>query len=43
MFGKNSLFEDEIKIVKTLQKKNYKFFSLRDPVMDNSTYKFIFI
>jgi len=28
MFGKIVLFEDEIKILKTLSKKNYKFFSL---------------
>jgi len=37
------LFEDEIKILKTLSKKNYKFFSLGDPVMDNRIYKFTFI
>jgi len=35
--------EEEIKIVKTLSKKNYKFFSLRDPVMDNRIYKLTFI
>ena len=43
MFAEIILFEDEIKIVKTLQKKNYKFFSLRDPVMDNRIYKFSFV
>ena len=37
------LFKNEIKIINTLSKKNYKLFSLCDPVMDNRKYKFTFI
>ena len=42
MFVQIILFKDEIRIVKTLSKKNYKFL-LQDTVMDNGIYKFTFI
>ena len=43
MFVQIILFKDEIKIIETLSKKNFKFFSLWDPVMDNWIYKFTII